>query len=61
VSAITLKCVLDQTFMAPFGCALFYAVQGVLAGAPETVVPTLREKFVPTMSVGVLDSQGLVL
>ncbi len=47
--------------MAPFGCALFYAVQGVLAGAPETVVPTLREKFVPTMSVGVLDSQGLVL
>lgn len=51
IPAIAVKMVLDQAFMAPFGCALFYSVQGVLSGAPATVVPTLREKFVPTLAV----------
>lgn len=43
-AAVTLKCALDQTFMAPLGCALFYASQGLLAGAPGAIVPTMQVK-----------------
>ena len=45
IPAVALKMVVDQALMAPFGCALFYSVQGVLSGAPASVLPTLREKF----------------
>ena len=48
--------VVDQALMAPFGCALFYGVQGVLSGAPATVLPTLREKFAPTLAVSLIAS-----
>ena len=37
--------------MAPFGCALFYAVERTLAGKPHTVADSLRTKFAPTMLV----------
>jgi len=49
-SAVALKMVLDQALMAPFGCALFYGVQGVLSGNPSSVAPVLREKFGPTLA-----------
>lgn len=28
--------------MAPLGCALFYASQGLMAGAPAAIVPTMQ-------------------
>lgn len=40
--AVTLKCAVDQVFMAPFGCALFYTSQALLAGAPGAIAPTMR-------------------
>ena len=51
VPAVVAKCVVDQAFMAPLGCALFYAVERTLAGKPHTVVDSLQTKFAPTMLV----------
>jgi hypothetical protein len=41
-AAVALKCVLDQSFMAPLGCSLFYVSQGLLAGQPAAIVPTMQ-------------------
>lgn len=48
--AVVLKCVLDQTLMSPFGTFLFFVSSQAMLGHPEAVVPTLREKFVPTVA-----------
>jgi hypothetical protein len=39
---VAVKCVLDQSFMAPLGCALFYVSQGLLAGKPDLIAPTMQ-------------------
>jgi hypothetical protein len=41
-AAVAVKCVLDQSFMAPLGCALFYVSQGLLAGKPDLIAPTMQ-------------------
>lgn len=48
--AVVAKCVLDQTLMSPFGTFLFFVSSQAMLGHPEAVVPTLRQKFVPTVA-----------
>lgn len=48
-AAVLAKVALDQALMAPFGTALFFTGMKVLEGTPETVLPTLRSRLLPTL------------
>lgn len=50
LKAILTKVVVDQVVWAPVGACLFFGSTKTMQGQHRMVIPTLKDKFLPTMA-----------